>query len=715
MIKHFSFIFLLTFFISTSNLFAEKNADSLESSSKSQISIFDPSHFDKSSMRLQDVTVEYQNDGTLRIKSGTEDNWPGIHLSGHWDLSNCQNIVLQIENPTNDSITLYCRLDCEKSVDTDGTYTASKTFSPLSKETWKMPLPGKLQEDVRRKLFAMRGKPGGIQTDAFSQDSKLYFDKGSLTFVRLFETKNGLAHEWILKSIASQPEIDQKTDYLSWPPEKFFPMIDQFGQFKHKEWPGKIHSVEEMRKNIEIEAQDLKSHSPQNWTEFGGWKDGPKFAATGHFRTEKIDGIWSLIDPTGALFWSNGVDCISTYNGLTPITDREFYFENLPEEKSPFAQFYGKTNHSINNYYADRGEYQHYNFTASNLLLKYGEDWRQKFIEMAGQRLRSWGLNTVGNWSDWGQGEQYRTPYTATIGINSPRIEGSSGYWGKFVDPFHPEFRLSLEKNLKAQQGKSADDPFCIGYFVDNEISWGDAGSLAKAAMLSPKTQPVKSAMIQWLKNRYDNSIEKLNAAWNSDYSDWDYLLVNSIDVPEKAKEDCDLFYSVIAEKYFEEISKAIKTLTPNKLYLGCRFAWTNELAQKAAGKFCDVVSYNFYKREVADFQPPEGVDKPCIIGEFHFGALDRGLFHPGLGPCSDQNDRARAYENYVKSALKNPYLVGAHWFQYGDQATTGRFDGENYQIGLIDICDTPYPETIQAIRNVGYHLYEIRYSDKKQ
>jgi len=66
-------------------------------------------------------------------------------------------------------------------------------------------------------------------------------------------------------------------------------------------------------------------------------------------------------------------------------------------------------------------------------------------------------------------------------------------------------------------------------------------------------------------------------------------------------------------------------------------------------------------------------------------------------------------YRSYVQGALRNPAIVGTHWFQYGDQATTGRGDGENYQIGFLDICDTPYPETIAACREVGYSMYAHR------
>ena len=109
----------------------------------------------------------------------------------------------------------------------------------------------------------------------------------------------------------------------------------------------------------------------------------------------------------------------------------------------------------------------------------------------------------------------------------------------------------------------------------------------------------------------------------------------------------------------------------------------------------------------------PGGVDKPVIVGEFHFGALDRGMFHTGLKAARDQADRAAKYRSYVRGALRNPLIVGTHWFQYGDQATTGRGDGENYQIGFVDICDTPCPEIVAASREVGYGMYEYRSGGK--
>jgi hypothetical protein len=40
---------------------------------------------------------------------------------------------------------------------------------------------------------------------------------------------------------------------------------------------------------------------------------------------------------------------------------------------------------------------------------------------------------------------------------------------------------------------------------------------------------------------------------------------------------------------------------------------------------------------------------------------------------------------------LKIPYVIGADWFQYSDEPTHGRHDGENFNFGLVDIHDRPY------------------------
>jgi agarase len=85
-------------------------------------------------------------------------------------------------------------------------------------------------------------------------------------------------------------------------------------------------------------------------------------------------------------------------------------------------------------------------------------------------------------------------------------------------------------------------------------------------------------------------------------------------------------------------------------------------------------------------------------------------MFHPGLVAAASQQERGLYYQEYVRSVIGHPSFVGCHWFQASDQPITGRTrDGENYNIGLADITDTPYPELTQAAREIHSNIYAER------
>jgi hypothetical protein len=392
----------------------------------------------------------------------------------------------------------------------------------------------------------------------------------------------------------------------------FFPFIDAFGQYKHSDWPGKTHSVEDMHKQREAEECELAAHpSPAEWNKYGGWAQGPTLAATGHFRVEKYKGKWWFVDPEGKLFWSQGLNIV-TVSQHTRIKGRENYFSEVPND-----------------------------FYRNNLKIKYQEekDLFRKTTEQVYRRLRSWGINTIAANSNTHFYREARAPYT---------IEIRSGLPHRLPDDFDAEaFKASFRKVLtdKYHIEKSANDPWCIGYFIDNEYAW-------------PKRNQ------------------------------------------EKAIHD-----------YFRAVREVLNELAPKKLYLGCRSNSVNfnRIAFEAAAKYCDVISINHYDYNVSTFKETEGLDRPLIIGEFHFGALDRGLPHTGLRAASNQRQRARLFEHFVSQALESDCVVGAHWFQYLDQPYTARSDGENYQIGFVDICDRPYPEMIEAARKISDTMYSYR------
>jgi hypothetical protein len=167
------------------------------------------------------------------------------------------------------------------------------------------------------------------------------------------------------------------------------------------------------------------------------------------------------------------------------------------------------------------------------------------------------------------------------------------------------------------------------------------------------------------------------------------------------------------ARRYFETVRAAVRKHDAHHLYLGCRFAGNPPRSvARACADVADVVSYNVYEGGIdrSRFSGGNDLDKPIIIGEFHFGARDRGMFHPGLVDAGSQQGRADDFIKYVRSVADCPAFVGCHWFQYVDEPITGRwFDGENYNIGFVDVTDTPYPELVAAARRVNAEVYARR------
>jgi hypothetical protein len=663
--------------------------------------------FDVGSVITSDAKATLSESGTLRIETGHKEPWPGITLKAPmstWDLSKYEYVSIDVKNLGTKPLTVSCRVDNPGADGSKNCVTDSIALNPKTAGTLEVrlfPTPWRLSEPVE--LIGMRGAPvhsGNV-------------DASNITQLLIYVSKPGTDHEFEVRNIragGSVETLDVKT---------FFPFIDEFGQYIHKDWPGKTHSLKEMIEQGKAEDKNIAAHpGPTDRNKYGGWLAGPKLDATGFFRVQKYEGKWWLVDPQGRLFWSHGIDCVRSANA-TPITDREHYYRDLPEADSPaplpqgrgspFAKFYGSGSWAPHGYYKDHSPYKTYDFSQANFLQKYGQDWEKAFAEITHRRLKSWGINTIANWSDSDIYLMRKTPYVCTISYSSRSLEGSEGYWGKFYDVFDPSFRTRLRERLAKEKGRAVNDPWCIGYFVHNEIAWGDEVSLAAAALTSPADQPAKKVFVEDLKAKY-GTIDKLNAVWETEHTTWDALL-QSQQAPDKKKAWADLtaFYTRTAETYFSTIREELKKAAPNQLYMGCRFAWVNDRAARAATKFCDIVSYNRYSYSVREQRLPDDIDKPIIIGEFHFGALDRGMFHTGLRKTANQQDRADKYKSYVQGALQNPYIVGTHWFQYKDQATTGRGDGENYQIGFIDICDKPYPEIVQACREVGYNLYEYR------
>ena len=662
------------------------------------------SGFDPARAKTTDATVSVEQTarGTvLRVTTGHREPWPGVTLSTPkqpWNLGAHGEVIVRARNAGTNRATLFCRVDNPGADGTSHCVTGNLAMDPGQAGSLRVTLPRTVSDRLGGQLFGMRGYP-------VTNAGPGTLDASNVTQVLLFVSKPARDHAFEITDIRATGTPATPTAWAT-DATPFFPFVDSFGQYRHKDWPGKVHSLAELKQRATDEAAELAARpGPTNWDKYGGWASGPQLRATGFFRTEKRDGRWWLVDPDGRMFFSHGVDCVRMLDA-TPMDERAAWFE-ADQSEPELARFWG-TGYALKGYYQGRRP-RTFSFAGANLARKYGPGWQTNVPAVIHQRLRSWGLNTIANWSDETTRLLRRTAYTDAIGSDgAKRIAGSEGYWGQFPDVFDESFTRGLQRSMAGKAGRSANDPWCLGYFSDNEMAWGDEWSLGLAALKSPPDQAAKQAFLADLQAKYDR-IEKLNAAWGTAHASWDALR-QSREAPERAKAAADLtaFYTRAAEQYFRSVREAIRAVAPNQLYLGCRFAWVNDLAAAAAAKHCDVVSYNLYQRSVADFRFPGGADVPLIIGEFHFGASDRGMFHTGLVPVSTQEQRAESYKEYVLGARRHPQFVGTHWFQYQDEPLTGRvYDEENYQIGLVDVADTPYAETIAAVREVGYGLYQ--------
>jgi hypothetical protein len=656
---------------------------------------------DASHMILQDARPSL-NDGVLRLDLGRQDSAPGIVLTppgGRWDLSAYHEIAVDVKNCGTNPVTVQCRAE---NPDFDGSKHGSSThldLAPGERSVLRVTLTQAVPPELRvRKLTHMRGIPLGLAAD---------IDPSNIARLAIFvaNPKEDCCLEIESPRIWILCEPTQAVD-----PDELFPMIDRFGQYLHKEWPGKTHSEEDLAAQRKQEAVELAAHpSPADRDQYGGWKSGPQLKATGFFRAEKYQGKWWLVDPEGRLFWSYGTSDIGVAAATAGITERAHWFAGLPPKSdSPLSQFY-----SQNGPGADNPSYEKFNFTGANLFRKFGENWRDENLRVTFERFHSWSFNTLDDNPTRDEerlGIAKKIPYFVGVWIGGVKsLAARDGYWGPIYDVFEPEFPAIAERTIAGVAGGIANDPWCIGAFIDNELSWGNESAIGIAALRSPPEQPAKQVMLEDLQKKYE-TIERLNAAWDASYPSWE-ALAQSTSGPDRKKANADLvaFTARFCDRYFSVHRDLFKKAAPNHMYLGCRFSRSNEPAVRAAAKYCDVISFNRYQYTVADLRLPKGEDKPVLISEFHFGALDRGLFHPTLGPTIDQNDRARKIKNFVHSAIDNPLIVGVNWYMYRELSSTGLPDDEIYQLGLVDVCDRPYPETIQAFRELGGELYQRR------
>ena len=484
------------------------------------------------------------------------------------------------------------------------------------------------------------------------------------------------------------------------PPEPYdkleVALVDSFGQWTARDWPGKIHNSSELEVSmLKTEAIAASAALPDDWSVYGGWKQ-LRFTPKGFFYTHYDGKRWWFVDPEGYAFISAGITCIiaSSSGGLG---GQEELFSWLPPENDRlFSKAY------------QTGRRKSIDFLMINLMRVYGDDWKQKWEEITVGLMKHWRVNTVANWSDSDMARRHRVPYM----FNLSRFPSTSvRIYREFPDVFDPAYQEAA-KTFAEQLRPIKDDPYLIGYFLTNEPEWAFGGNNIAFEMFATETPSfTKKEIVKWLQKKYGN-IKAFNDAWKQNMADFNALEALTVkDSPsDVAWSDCLEFSGLMVDRYIETVCKEVKKVDPNHLNLGMRYAGISSELEYRAGEWFDVFSLNAYSNP----GPPDTEEitrrtgLPVIIGEWHFGSVDRGLPATGIQGAESQTARGEAYRYYFEHGINRPELIGVHWFQWNEQPIFGRFDGENYNIGFLDICNQPYLELTEQAKISHERMYHL-------
>ncbi|MGA3113563.1 MAG: hypothetical protein ABSF90_03925 [Syntrophobacteraceae bacterium] len=381
--------------------------------------------------------------------------------------------------------------------------------------------------------------------------------------------------------------------------------------------------------------------------------------------TAEIDGVQWLIDPEGKPFYSKGV------NIVTPGKE---------SEKSRAGQAY-----CWSNFYTSMGQ------------------WRKQ-IE---SRLRDWGFNTLGGWSDG----SLDLGFPLTVDLELGRH--SRYHW---FDPFDPQMEQKTLEKARELTAPYRNLPQLIGYFSDNEVGWWNS-SLFIWFLKAPWENHTKRFLWEMIYDNYKGNWEAFLADWSPQGGAGDFEDLKKAGASLKLRPGgngirlVDRFMSACAKRYYELMYRAIHAAHPGALVLGDRLPlYYHQDTILAMGDNVDVISTN-YNVDVADgWVAPyffEGLrklsHKPVLVSEFFFAAAENGSGNrnetaknvhakPGhLMTVPTQAERTWGAGNALLSFARFPNVVGTHWFQYCDEPLGGREDGEDYNMGLIDTSNRPY------------------------
>lgn len=331
-----------------------------------------------------------------------------------------------------------------------------------------------------------------------------------------------------------------------------------------------------------------------------------------------------------------------------------------------------------------------------------------RWAEATLRRVEQFGFKGLGAWSD-PVFHRYDVPATRDLNVTTWLPHDARHV-------FSPKWEASVEAIVKRQVEPLRENRSLVGYYIDNELDWGDR-AVGPAAHFDglPVRDPNRREVIGVIRSVWA-SLGDFNRAWGTAAGTWDEPAIYSrLPTPPAGSDAYHRLYEAwvghVARRYFETTTRLIRKHDPNHLVLGVRFRG-DALAQVVAASrgLTDAQSVNYYPndakldRDLFETLHQLSGGQPVIVSEYSFHALDgrsgnRNTF--GFpAQVADQKARARGYRLMTTRLARLPYVVGADWFQWMDEPPSGRVrDGEDVNFGIVDVSDEPYEMLVEAVR----------------
>jgi hypothetical protein len=318
-------------------------------------------------------------------------------------------------------------------------------------------------------------------------------------------------------------------------------------------------------------------------------------------------------------------------------------------------------------------------------------------------RCKAWGFTTIGGWSDFQALKGCHDHEVAFAPVLHIGATAGAPWW----DMWDPRIVSRMDQVARDQILPLRDDPRLLGYYSDNEIGWWN-GILFKMTLEQASTSGQRQRLLGLLRQTYRNDWTELLRDFEPapGVENWEMLSLHGILFLRPGGNGIRVerrFLELLAERYYSLVREIIRKYDRRALVLGDRYQsfYYPEVARAAAG-YVDAISSNlnaswndgsFARFYLETLHRLAG--KPVLIGEFYMSARENRSGNrntKGVYPVvATQKERAGGFRTTLQTLATIPYVLGADWFQYYDQPTHGRYDGENFNFGLVDIHDRPY------------------------